>query len=1200
MRRMTRLNQQSRRSPALLAALAGLPLIVGLTPPAAAALSGSLTTSLCTAQPTTIDPADSFQKLAQLAADERSDPGEPFDLGLGVAPPDDLISPENTAAHEPLSTVRARLVAALPEPIELGAGADHEAVINATRKYVEARSRLANDDLQGAITLLEEAAALDQDSPAIMAELGSARIRAGRIQTATAVLNQAVLLGDRTPDTLYTLARLRLDRGETELALPLLAAAWDAIKPGSDPALKPLITAQLGVGLIESGSILAGGEALAESLRSPARLNATTNFLPDFGAWVRNRKALLDRAARAFWNVGEVTRAAELYAMADDSGSFNPDDLLTRLVAAHAAAGHPAAAALTVLDSLSPLTRPVTDRQARLLRVLRDQTKLDSLLLDAIDSLATQAEQSPPSIRSGLVLARAACQTDRETLRTMRAASAKPWASSDVIRRWIKAEPNARSIVSESLKIVSAVPGQAEPIASALFLSPADTAGVFEMLSGRDSLAARLLTARLALAVSRPDLVAGSLNNPASLIECHVSAAEGMAAGARGDWPAYENALAGLSDAEACPPALLGEFLAAGQRYDAAIRAVSDFPSDKNAQLVHASVARTLGRLDEAAEALERAVALDPTDEGPHQQLLEVLTLGPQDEAKLGPVLRRLRAALPSGRLLRQLMTQNMVQSRMLPQAERSLNEMLDDGAPVEEIVPLLTAVWRAQIENNATPETLAAPIDRLGEFHARYPASLDIANALGGLLVAAGENDEALAVLGRTSESRLESPDTARVIEQLMRAALGQNDAANAHARARLDHPTLGIDESLELAELLTVSDVAALARVAPLVVGSIPQPAQLTPPQRTAVASLFDRVANSTAAAQGDADVIAAALTLADLALSRGIKLGPSQHERRLRLMAPVAPLDRVLAACRDAIGQYPQLGHSVWILSAQTLSRAQRADDAVAVITEGVVELGEPLSPEVLTTLIQAAAASGSVDVVRAMISRIDDEGLTRPIAESLATLFPLPGGSVFATAKPERFRAELAYLFAGATGREPQSGDLLELAIEYDATHPWAANDLGYSLAESGRDLPRAERLLMTAVEALPESGSVIDSLGWLRYKLGLIEDDGETEGAITLLTRASEQTDGAANATIFLHLGDALWRVGRAEEARGAWAQALMLVSREQVQPRANAQLPAQVTREIKAARDRLEASRENTGDPPIAPLASETPAEPDP
>lgn len=1181
------------RHPALLIALAGL-AVVAAPKPAVALTVRALH------QPAEGDSANPLRVLSTLSAAELVTPSKPIELGLGATPSNDLISPENTAAHEPLASVRERLGLELPQPPPPTAEVAEEAVIQATRNYVQARTRLAADDLQGAITLLEQAAALDPTSAAVLAELGTARIRAGRTQTAIAVLQQAVVLGDRTPETLYTLARLRLDEGESERALPLFAAAWEALRAGSDPALKPLITAQLGIGLIESGSVLAGAEALGESLRSPARLNATTNYLPDFGTWVRQRKALLDRAARAFWTVGEVNRAAELYAMADDTGAFNPNDLLTRLVAAHAAAGHPAAASLTVLDSISPLTRPVTDRQARLLRLLCEQTTLDGLLLGAIEQLITQAENAPPSIRSGLVVAKASCQTDRESLRTLRDACAQPWATPDLIRLWLRAEPNARSIATEGEKIVAAAPARASDMASALFLSPADSRGVFNQLVDRNTLSARLLKARMAVEVARPDLVDDALDDPETALEIHVAAAEGLAAAGRGDWATYETILAGLTESEACPPSLLAELLAGGQRYDAATATAGARPDDPEALVVNASVARELGRFDQAALSLEQAVMLDPTDEAAHKRLLEILTTGPQDEAKLGPVLRRLRDTLPAGRLLRQLLVQNMIQSRMLPQAEASLNEMLDDGAPTQEIVPLLAAVWRARIENDATPEALAAPIDRLREFHAQNPASLDVANALGGLLVVVGQSEEALAVLEQTLDARLDAPDTARVIEQLLRSAARNPDEATTRALARLDRPSLGVNESLELAELLTAQGAPELASIASLVAGSIPDTAQLTPPQKAAIASLLDRVANSAAASQGQAEVLEAVFTLADFAIARGVTLAPAQHERRLRLLAPAAPLDRVLAACDDAIGQFPQLNRSVWILGTQTLTIAGRADEALTVITRGVVELGEPLSPEVLTTLIQTAGASGSADAVREMITGFDAAGLTQPITQNLATLFPLPGGSVFPGVDPKRFRAELAYLFAGAAGREPESGNLLELAIEFDPSHPWAANDLGYKLAEEGRDLDRAERLLVTAAEALPESGSVIDSLGWLRYKRGVLEDDGDTEGAVTLLSRASEQADGATNATIFLHLGDALWRVGKPKQARAAWAQALMLVSREQVQPRVNAQVSARVAGEINAARERLETSREDGGSPPVAPLANESTPEADP
>ena len=62
-------------------------------------------------------------------------------------------------------------------------------------------------------------------------------------------------------------------------------------------------------------------------------------------------------------------------------------------------------------------------------------------------------------------------------------------------------------------------------------------------------------------------------------------------------------------------------------------------------------------------------------------------------------------------------------------------------------------------------------------------------------------------------------------------------------------------------------------------------------------------------------------------------------------------------------------------------------------------------------------------------------------------------------------------------------------------------------------------------------------------GLLRYKEGRLEDDARGDGAITLLQHAID-IEASDVPEMFDHLGDALWRVGRSEEAKEAWRRAV--------------------------------------------------------
>lgn len=92
---------------------------------------------------------------------------------------------------------------------------------------------------------------------------------------------------------------------------------------------------------------------------------------------------------------------------------------------------------------------------------------------------------------------------------------------------------------------------------------------------------------------------------------------------------------------------------------------------------------------------------------------------------------------------------------------------------------------------------------------------------------------------------------------------------------------------------------------------------------------------------------------------------------------------------------------------------------------------------------------------------------------------------------------------------------------------------AMNALGFTLADADRDLPEATALLRKALAAKPDSVAIMDSWGWLQYRLGHIDE------AEVFLKRAwGKQEDP----DIGVHLGEVLWTLGRHGDARAVFAQ----------------------------------------------------------
>ena len=144
-------------------------------------------------------------------------------------------------------------------------------------------------------------------------------------------------------------------------------------------------------------------------------------------------------------------------------------------------------------------------------------------------------------------------------------------------------------------------------------------------------------------------------------------------------------------------------------------------------------------------------------------------------------------------------------------------------------------------------------------------------------------------------------------------------------------------------------------------------------------------------------------------------------------------------------------------------------------------------------------------------------------------------------------PEREHWRLYYARGIAYERTKQwpkaEADFLQ-ALELEPEQPFVLNYLGYSWVDMGLNLGEARGMLKRAVEARPNDGYIVDSVGWVHYRLGEYAD------AVDSLERAVELEPG--DPVINDHLGDAYWRVGRQREARYQWQRALTLEPDEEL------------------------------------------------
>ncbi len=96
---------------------------------------------------------------------------------------------------------------------------------------------------------------------------------------------------------------------------------------------------------------------------------------------------------------------------------------------------------------------------------------------------------------------------------------------------------------------------------------------------------------------------------------------------------------------------------------------------------------------------------------------------------------------------------------------------------------------------------------------------------------------------------------------------------------------------------------------------------------------------------------------------------------------------------------------------------------------------------------------------------------------------------------------------------------------------------AMNALGYTLADRTDRFTEALDLIEKAMKLKPDDGAILDSMGWVRFRMGRAEE------AVGFLRAAhAKQQD----VEIAAHLGEALWASEQRDEARRVWGQARKL------------------------------------------------------
>jgi tetratricopeptide (TPR) repeat protein len=224
-------------------------------------------------------------------------------------------------------------------------------------------------------------------------------------------------------------------------------------------------------------------------------------------------------------------------------------------------------------------------------------------------------------------------------------------------------------------------------------------------------------------------------------------------------------------------------------------------------------------------------------------------------------------------------------------------------------------------------------------------------------------------------------------------------------------------------------------------------------------------------------------------------------------------------------------------------QISEERKRPDDALTWYQE--VARGEQYIPA-QSRIAGILAKKGQVSEARNLLQAIEPQTLQQRVQLTQAEASVLREATAYKDAFDLLAQAveklpnvpELLYDFAMAAEKVDRI-DVLETnlrkLIEMRPDHAHALNALGYTLADRTDRLQEAYQLIDQALKLAPDDPFIQDSMGWVLYRLGRVD-----EGRVYLERAFKARPDPE----IAAHLGEILWVQGKRDEARRIWNETL--------------------------------------------------------
>ncbi|MDH3329093.1 MAG: tetratricopeptide repeat protein [Desulfobulbaceae bacterium] len=229
-------------------------------------------------------------------------------------------------------------------------------------------------------------------------------------------------------------------------------------------------------------------------------------------------------------------------------------------------------------------------------------------------------------------------------------------------------------------------------------------------------------------------------------------------------------------------------------------------------------------------------------------------------------------------------------------------------------------------------------------------------------------------------------------------------------------------------------------------------------------------------------------------------------AQAEKYEQALSELQLIDRDEEEYEDAV-----------IFQVRILRFLDRTDQAVDVL-EKAIQFEESRSPDMYVMLAALYQLQGKSDLGKSTFDR---------------ALSAFPDND------------ELLYeygLFLDTLGSKEEAMSLMQEVIKRQPEHGEALNYVGYSWADKSIHLDKALLYIQRAVHLKPDNGYMHDSLGWVYYRMGRID---EARQALEEAVRLTEN-----DPIIYDHLGDVYLELGRKKDALEAYNKASSLIEED--------------------------------------------------